>query len=185
MTGNVGYTGRQRRKFIGKRDILKYVIFVFILCVLSVMQTSFVKVNGNAVGLVLLFISAIGMLFGERDGGVCGLIGGVIVDSLGGGVIYISPLVFAIVGYLCGICVSRLLQKNFPSYIVYMLIVGILKQAVNLFYFVMLSDKFNLMKIFIDVLIPDYIAFILFSPVIYGFAYLLYKILNTKKKKRL
>ncbi len=188
MTGGARYgarsSSRENMRSFGKREIIKYISLVVVLCILAVMQTSFVKIDDHPVGLVLLFVSAVGMLFGERDGGVLGLIGGIIIDSLGGGVIYISPLVFALIGYLCGICVQRLLSSNFPSYLVYMLIVGIIKQAVNLLYFVMLSDNFNLMQIFIYTLVPNYIAFVLFSPLVYGIAYLLYKAINYKKKKK-
>lgn len=184
----VRYTGGSDRSEVGrvftKRNIIKYVIFVFIICILSVMQTSFVKINSNPIGLTLLFVSAVGMIFGERDGGVVGLIGGLIVDCLGGGIIYIAPLVYAMTGYICGICVSRFLQRNLPSYIVYMLIVGIVKQAVNIFYFVMLSDNFNLMQIFVTNLVPDYLTFIIFSPAVYGIAFITDKALNHGKNKK-
>ena len=188
MTGGVRYTGKSYRgegdRFFSKKNIIKYIVFIFVSCTLAVMQTSFVKINGNPIGLTLLFVSAIGMLFGERDGGIIGLISGLIVDCLGGGIIYIASLVYAVIGYLCGICVSRFLQKNLPSYIVYMLIVGLVKQAVNLFYFVMLSDNFNLMQITVGILIPDYLTFVLFSPAIYLIAYLIYRIFNYKKNKK-
>ena len=49
----VRYTGGSDRGEVGrvftKRNIIKYVIFVFIICILSVMQTSFVKINSNNV----------------------------------------------------------------------------------------------------------------------------------------
>lgn len=179
------YTGRSRygdgEKILSKKNIVKYSVFFIALSVFSVMQTSFVKVNSNPVGLTLLFVSAVGMLFGERDGGIVGLIGGLIVDCLSGGVIYTSALIYAVIGYLCGICVSRFLGRNLPSYIVYMLVVGIAKQATNVLYFVMLSDNFNLLEIFVKRLVPDYLSFIIFSPIIYGFTYILYNILNFKK----
>ena len=186
MTG-ARYSGGKKRggaHRITKRDIVKYVIFILLLSILSVMQTSFVKINGNPVGITLLFVSAVGMLYGERDGGMTGLIGGLLIDCLGGGIIYISPLIYALVGYFCGVTVSKILSSNLPSYIVYMLIVGIVKEAQNLFYYVMLSDNLNLVQIFIDTLLPDYVAFIIFSPVIYGVTYLTYKITNYKKNKK-
>ncbi len=175
---------REHHRAIGRREIIKYIILIFVLCILSVMQTSFAKLFGNPIGLTLLFVSALGMLFGERDGAIFGLVGGVLIDSLSGGIIYTSPLVYMLIGYFCGICSKRFLSKNLPSYIVYMLIVGLIKQAVNLFYFVMLTDNFNLMQIFIEVLVPDYISFIIFSPVIYGLSYLLFKLIYIKKKKK-
>ena len=184
MTGARYTGGRSRSRSVTKRDIVKYIIFIVLLSVLSVMQTSFVKINGSPIGITLLFISAVGMLYGERDGGVTGLIGGLLVDCLGGGVIYASPLVYALIGYMCGVCVKKFLSSNLPSYIVYMLIVGIVKEAQNLFYYVMLSDNLNLVQIFIDTLLPDYVAFIIFSPVIYGVAYLTYKITSYKKNKK-
>ena len=179
-----GSRGIENDRVFSKRSIIKYAVLIFTVCALSVAQTSFVKVNGMPIGIVLLFVSATGMLFGERDGGIIGLIGGLIVDCLGGGIIYIAPLIYAVIGYFCGICVSRFLQRNLPSYIVYMIIVGIIKQAVNLLYFVMLSDNLNLMQIFVSILVPDYLAYVLLSQIFYGITYILYKILSLKKNKK-
>lgn len=176
---------KERVRSINTRNIVKYILFFILICIFSVMQTSFARVGNVPIGLTLLFISAIGIFFGERDGAIFGLLGGVIIDSLSGGVIYTSPFIYMIVGFMCGICIKRFLKKNLPSFIVYILLVGILKQAVNLFYFVMLSDKLNLVNILVESLLPDYFVFIAFSPAVYLVAFILYKIINKETKKKI
>lgn len=176
---------KERVRAVNIRDIVKYTLLIFTVCVLSVMQTTFVKVNGLPVGLALIFVSAVGIFFGERDGAILGLFGGIIIDSLAGGVLYTSPLVYMLVGYFCGLCIKRFLSKNLPSFLVYMLLVGLIKQAVNIFYFVMLSDSLNLMEILVGTLLPDYIAFVLFSPAVYLIAFALFKIISIEKRKKL
>ena len=149
------------------------------------MQSTFFKINGSPVGLTLIFVAAVGIFFGERDGAILGLLGGIIIDSLAGGVIYTSPMVYMLVGYFCGLCIKRFLSRSLPSFLVYMLLVGLIKQAVNIFYFVMLSDSLNLMEIFLGTLLPDYIAFVVFSPAVYLVAFVIFKIVSIEKRKRL
>ena len=176
---------KERVHAVSTRQIIKYALLIFTACILSVMQSTFFKINGSPVGLTLIFVAATGIFFGERDGAILGLLGGIIIDSLAGGVIYTSPLVYMLVGYFCGLCIKRFLSRSLPSFLVYMLLVGLIKQAVNIFYFVMLSDSLNLMEILLGTLLPDYIAFVVFSPAVYLAAFVIFKIVSIEKRKRL
>ena len=175
---------RDSVRSVNVRKIIKYITFAVIACILAVMQTSFAKIGSFPIGLTLLFVSAIGIFFGERDGAIVGLFGGIIIDSLSGAVIYTSPIVYMIVGYFCGLCIKRFLSKNLPSFIVYTLVVGLFKELVNLFYFVMLSDKLNVIEILINDLIPDYLIYIAFSPIVYLVVFALHRIINKETKKK-
>ncbi len=182
MSGGAYYGNGKR---ISARSIIKYAVLVLSVCILSCMQTSFFKLFGSPVGLAFLFVLATGFLFSEREGAIIGTVGGVIIDSLGGGVIYLSPLVYMLIGYFCGFLSKKFLSRNLPSFLVYALMAELIKQVVNLLYFVMLSDNFNLMQIFMYSIVPDYISTVLLSPALYGAVLGLYKLINIQRKKKL
>ena len=175
---------RAHREAINKRIILGVILVIPTVLMLSVIQTSVLKIFGKPPGLALLFTCAMGMIFGEREGAATGVLSGFILDCLGGGVFSLSPIFFMLCGYFCGICARFVLSRNMPSFVVYSLVVGVLKEMINVFYFGMTSKNLNLFEALTDTLIPDYFAFVICSPVIYLIAYILKKIIFIKKTNK-
>ena len=184
----VKYTSRSRvrahRESLNKRIIFGVILFIPVILFLAVMQTSVLTIFGKPPGLVLLFVCATGMLFGEREGGACGVFGGFIIDCVGGGLFSLSPLFFMLCGYFSGVCSKYVLSHNLPSFVVYALVVGILKELLGIFYFGMLAESLNLFEVITKTLFPDYFAFLICSPFIYVVAYRLKKIIFYKRKSR-
>lgn len=173
-----------QRESLNKRIIFGIILFIPIILFLAVMQTSVLTIFGKPPGVVLLFTCATGMLFGEREGGACGVFGGFIIDCIGGGLFSISPLFFMLCGYFSGVCSKYVLSRNLPSFLVYALVVGILKELVSIFYFGMSSENLNLFEVLTNTLIYDYFAFVICSPFIYVIVYILKKIIFYTKNKR-
>ena len=173
-----------RREAINKRIIIGVILVVPVVLMLAIVQTSVLKIFGKPPGLALLFVCAMGMVFGEREGAATGVLSGFILDCLGGGVFSLSPVFFMLCGYFCGICARFVLSRNMPSFVVYSLVVGVLKEMINIFYFGMTSQSLNLFEVLTDTLIPDYFAFVICSPAIYLIAYILKKIIFIKKTNK-
>ena len=175
-----------QKESVNKRIIIGVILTVPVVLMLAIMQTSVIKIFGKPPGLTLLFTCAMGMLLGEREGAATGVFAGFILDCLGGGVFSISPIFFMLCGYFCGICARFVLSRNMPSFVVYSLVVGVLKELIVVFYFGMSSQSLNLFEVLTNTLIPDYFAFVLCSPVIFAITYILkkvifYKRINTRK----
>lgn len=184
----VRYTSRSeyaaQRESINKRIIFGIILFIPAILFLAVMQTSVITVFGKPPGLVLLFTCATGLLFGEREGGACGVFGGFIIDCIGGGLFTVSPLFFMLCGYFSGVCSKYVLSHNMPSFAVYALVVGILKELLGIFYFGMSSANLNLFEVLTKTLLPDYFAFVICSPFVYVIVYILKKIVFYTRNKR-
>ncbi len=81
--------------------------------------------------LGLLFTMAVGFLHGEREGGITGLIGGWLSETVGvgntlGGMM-VLPLIYFLCGYLSGTVGKRRLAHNLPSFMVFSVFGGGLK----------------------------------------------------------
>ena len=173
-----------RGEAINKKIIIGLIFIIPTALMLAVMQTSVLKIFGAPPGLTLLFTCAIGMVLGEREGAAVGVFSGFIIDCLGGGVFSLSPIFFMLCGYFCGICARFVLSRNMPSFVVYMLVVGVLKEMINVFYFGMSSQSLNLFEVLTNTLVPDYFAFVICSPAVYLVAYILKKIIFIKKTNK-
>lgn len=176
--------GGVQSEAINKKIIIGLILIIPTVLMLAIMQTSVLKIFGAPPGLTLLFTCAVGMILGEREGAAVGVFSGFIIDCLGGGVFSLSPLFFMLCGYFSGICARFILSRNMPSFVVYMLVVGVLKEMINVFYFGMTSQSLNLFEVLINTLIPDYFAFIICSPVVYFIAYVIKKIIFIKKTNK-
>ena len=174
----------QRGEGINIRIILGLIFIIPTVLFLAIMQTSVLKIFLAPPVLTLLFTCAVGMIFGEREGAAVGVFSGFIIDCLGGGVFSLSPIFFMLCGYFCGICARFVLSRNMPSFVVYMLVVGVLKEMINIFYFGMSSQSLNLFEALTNTLIPDYFAFVICSPAVYFVAYILKKIIYIKKTNK-
>ena len=72
-----------------------------LLLTLAILQTSFFgffPLFGAVPDLVLLGVISVALMMGERAGGICGLAGGVLLDSLGGTGVALLPLFYFLLG---------------------------------------------------------------------------------------
>ena len=87
--------------------------------------------SAAAPALGLLFSMAVGFLYGEREGGMAGLICGWLSDAISVGAsvsgMMVLPLLYFLCGYLSGIIGRRRLAHNLPSFMVFSVFGGGLK----------------------------------------------------------
>lgn len=156
-----------RSRAIEKKIIIGALIFIIFTAVIGCIQTCNFKIFGAVPNILLSFVLSIGFLFGEREGGAVGIFAGFIYDCMGGSGFSVTPIAFLMFGYVCGILSKWFLSQNFPSFMVYILIFGTANEALTFFYYLLLSKNFNILTTIFRVLLPEYISFVIFAPIMY------------------
>lgn len=137
------------------------VFFLILIFICSIMQTTCLSIFGNTPALTLAIVCAIGFIAGEKMGAIFGIVGGIIVDIIGSTGFSFSPVIYMLCGYFCGALVGWFLSQNFPSFIVYGAIAGVLREIFTVVYFILFSKEFSLLDTFVNVIIPEYLAYLL------------------------
>lgn len=159
------------KKRVGLRErgervsLLKTIIYSVCLGLLifvsAVLQTTCLTFFGKVPALTFALVCAIGFVFGERAGGISGLLTGILTDIIGNSGFSFSPIVFMLCGYCCGAFVGWFLSKNLPSFMIYAVIAGLFKEIFTFVYFGLISESFSIWNVFANVVIPEYFAYIL------------------------
>ena len=124
--------------------------------------------------LLLLVTIMIGFWFGEHAGALSGLFAGLVADLSTGGLM-VSPLVYTVFGYACGVWSKRFLAHNLPSFMIFSLF-GVLWRSGCLTLQVMLEAKaIPSIVFFANELVPDALLTLLLSPLFYllGWVYVI------------
>ena len=137
------------------------IAFSVLIFICAVMQTTCLSFFDKAPALTLAVICAIGFIAGEKMGAIFGIAGGVIVDILGSTGFTFSPVIYMLCGYFCGALVGWFLSQNIPSFIVYGAIAGIFRELGTFVYFILFSEEFSLLDIFVKVIVPEYLAYLI------------------------
>lgn len=96
-------------------SILKGIVCALLLVFFCLLQTTlFTKFRplGAVPDLVLPLVIAISMTEKERWGAIIGLIGAIVIESLGGSTFTILPILYTFAGYLCGILTTHYFRDS-------------------------------------------------------------------------
>ncbi len=174
---------RRERNFINKITFLKIGIIAIILLFCVAFQVRLPKIFGATPALCLGLICAVGFIFGKNGGAVAGIAGGFLCDCVGGLGFSFSVLFFMLCGYLCGALIGTFLSENFPSFLIYGLMVGVVRECLNFAYIMVFSSSFSPMRTVIYVLLPDLAAFALTLPFVYFFVLVIKKLTDKLQKE--
>lgn len=180
------YNGRQNRRDSRpsvKKYITYFLVFSPLLFLSALIQTTGLSFFGCVPRLSLAFICAIGFLYGEKLGAVAGIFSGIITDALGSTGVYLSPILFLLCGYFCGVLVGWFLSENLPSFLVYSLFAGMAGMVFTVFTCGLFSKDFYFGNIFVKILIPEFFAFLLCVIPAYGIIFALRRIIEGKNKR--
>ena len=185
LSKRVDDNGKNRKKPL--RIVIYSLFFSAILFCSAIMQTTFFEIFGKSADLALAFVCAIGFVAGEKMGAVFGLFSGVMISYLGGSGLSFAPVIYVICGYFCGALVGWFLSQNFPSFILYSLIAGVVKEIFTVIYFGLFSSRFNLWQIFIKITVPEFFAYLVCVIPAYGIIlgiFTLFKGKDEREKRR-
>ena len=136
-------------------------IYLALIFVLAILQSSDLKLFGQIPDILLALICAIGFISGAGYGAVFGLIAGMTVELLSSTGFTLTPILYLICGYFCGVLINRFLSPNFLSFIVFGALAGIVREIFTLVYFGLISEKMSLWNLIGDVIIGEYLAYLL------------------------
>lgn len=166
-----------------KQMIACTVCFSLIIFVSAILQTTCLSVFGSVPALTLAIVCAIGFVCGEKVGAISGILTGALLDILGGSVYSLSPILFMLCGYFCGVFVGWFLRKNLPSFLFYAASAGLLREVFTLVNMVLISKSFPAPQVFLKIVIPEYFTYILCIIPAYGAVFGIYRLFKGKDIK--
>lgn len=93
-------------------------LWLFFLALLQTSFFSFFDPFGAVPDLVLPAVIAIAVFDKERMGTIAGIVGGFIIDALGGVGLSLSPLVYMICGVAAALLVHSIFRRDFLSWLI-------------------------------------------------------------------
>ena len=148
--------------------VLLFSILIFVCAVLQSSLFSALIFFSSLPDLVLLAVIGIAVYDGEKSGAVSGIFGGVVIEAFGaGGNIMMLPLFYMLCGFFFGIAAHLLFNKNFISWILYCLMGAVLRAALSVIHAVLVEIDVNLLLIFTEIVIPEFLVTVLFAPIMY------------------
>ena len=118
--------------------------------------------------LGLLFCMAVGFLFGEREGGISGLLMGWLSEATGESGMMLLPLLYLLCGYMSGTVGKRRLAHNLPSFMVFSVVGGGLKCLLAMGEATLYGGSLPPPTYLWNSLLPHWLLTTLFSVAVYG-----------------
>ena len=173
-----------------KRLIYFLVVAALSTFVAGLLQTSFLPqlgLFGAVPDLVLILTCGAAFYLGPVDGGLMGLVGGIMIEGFGGYGVALAPLVYFAFGVVFGVISAKMFRGKFRHYLIYGVIFCAAKAGYSIARIVCSPNGDRVVAAFFRSVLPESIgtlllAMILFVPV-RGLAGLLRGRMDVKKGK--
>lgn len=165
------------------RDIKLFFVSFLIICVSAALETTLLAriplplISSGRPSLCFVFTLASGYIFGKKEGGVCGIMAGIMaecaaMEPLPGGIM-IYPLIFCILGYISGALSKIFLGENVFSFLIYVIMGCVAFGMFQMASTVISTGRFPAFAYFINGFLPSFIvtlpfAFPLYLLVLWG-----------------
>ncbi len=152
---------------------------VVLVCTVSSALPSF-GYRGASPDLILCATVALAYYEGERAACVFGMLSGFVLESVGSTGLSLLPLFYMLVGCVCALLFLKILGKNIGAYLLYVCVFMLVRSAISLIY-IQFSDPDYIMSLaFTEVLVPEYLASVAASPIIFFICGFIYRRLNSR-----
>ena len=151
----LGPAARGRKKLTGSVISLSLLVLFFVL-----LQTSFFgfyPIFGAVPDLTLVVVLSAGLFLGERAGGLVGLFGGILVESLGSFGIALLPLLYFLLGFFAGYY-GKTRGESFPGYLLYFGLSLVYRAIITTIYASMTYQSVNFLKLLWHTILPEALA---------------------------
>ncbi len=192
--GTEGYDDRslQVSSYSEKKQVFDSIRFficsLLFLCILSALQTTcfsripLLILPSGSPSLAFLLVLAWGYKFGEKEGCICGLLGGLVtecieMEPLTGGIM-VFPLIYCLMGYVSGALSQRFLAGNIWSFEIFALIGLIGDDLCRIMLVILKQRHLSFFPYVFGNILPGLILSLLFAPLIYGAVCLYQKIIH-------
>lgn len=159
-----------REPLLSSKTLGKCLLFFLLLFLVSSAQVSFFSAAAffsATPDILLAAVVGLAVADGERTGAVSGIVAGVLAEALGGTGIMLMPVFYMLVGYIFGVVTRFFLNRNFASWIVYMLLASGARGVWSLLHLAATEARFDLPTVFSRIIIPEFFMTLIFSIPIY------------------
>lgn len=153
---------------IDGENILELVVCAVMLAFFSLLQTTlFAKFRpfGAVPDLILPLTVAVSMTEKEKVGAVFGLVGAVVIESLGGSTFTILPILYTLVGYICGILTTHYFRDSVATRALYTVVTCAFRAVFTLIALFATTANVTLADAFTKAVIPEYISSVCFAAI--------------------
>ena len=147
-----------------KRLIYFAAVSFAVLFFASLLQTSFLPLLGlfGAIpDLVLILVCGVSFYLGAVDGALFGLVGGILLDGLGGAGVSLAPVFYVAVGVFCGLLASSAFANKFIHWAIYSLIFCVSKAFYSIFRILVGSGEVRLGAALASSVFPELVGTLL------------------------
>lgn len=168
-------------------SILKGIVCAVLLVFFCLLQTTlFTKFRpfGAVPDLVLPLVIAISMTEKERWGAIIGLIGAIVIESLGGSTFTILPILYTFAGYFCGILTTHYFRDSVATRALYTLVSTVARVFFTLIALFATTGNVTLLDALTKAALPEFFACIIFAPLTHIAAKLCLHRFNKSREER-
>lgn len=169
------------------REVVKYCVYAAMGLFLILLQLTFfssVRPFGKTPDILIIAVSAVAMFEGERAGAIFGVLVGFVVEAAGGVGISLLPLIYMLVGYVCGIVASEYYRRSVLLFLIFDLGAAAVRFFTTLIYIVVTWASVDLFDVILGVLFPEMFSTLLISPVPALLLLPIYKIFRGEETKK-
>ena len=154
-TYELGPSAKSRKKLTASVVLLS--LFLLFVVLLQTSFFGFYRVFGAVPDLTLVVILCTGLFLGEKAGGLVGLFGGILLESLGSFGIVLLPLLYFLLGYFAGYF-GRMRGETFPGYLSFLGLALCYRAAITTVYASMTYQSVNFLKLLWRAILPEMLA---------------------------
>ncbi len=148
-------------------EVVKHIVYAITGILLILMQISFfpqIKPFGASPDILIVAVFAVAMFENERLGAIFGLAVGFVVEAAGGVGISLLPLVYMLVGYICGIVATEYYKRSFVLFLIFDACILLVRMFTTLLYIVFTWSVVDISVVLPQVLIPEALSTLVISP---------------------
>ena len=149
-------------------EIVKYVVYALLGLLFVLLQISFfsrVKPFGSIPDVLIAAVFSVAMFENERVGAIFGLSVGFIVEAAGGVGVSLLPLIYMLVGYVCGLVASEYYKRSLLLFLIFDAGALLVRMFTTLLYVVFTWSIVDLSVVIPKVLIPEALSTFVISPI--------------------
>ncbi len=150
---------QKHHALFSSHNVGRVLLFSLLVSFSGILQSTVftVSVMPAAPDLILIAVIGLAVYDGERSGAIAGICGGVLAEAFGAGAnILFFPLFYMLCGYFFGVVSRIFLNRNFISWMLYILIGAVLRACLSFIHIMMFETDINLYLIASEVVIPEY-----------------------------
>ncbi len=148
-------------------EVIKCIVYGILGLLLVLMQISFfsrIKPFGAVPDVLIAAVFSVAMFENERFGAIFGLAVGFFVEAAGGVGVSLLPLVYMLVGYICGLVASEYYRRSALLFLIFDGAALLVRMFVTLIYVVLTWSVVDLSVVIPKVLIPEALSTLVISP---------------------